>query len=175
MLLNSDLVFVGVIHILADETLESVHSWNIIKFILVFFPAWSIWCDVRDYLNVSGSDDVFQRIYLLGIMLLLTGYAANATAIVIEQDEPAEAEPITAGGEAAPQAIEGAPAAAGGEGGTGGVTEEGIHRRVVDALVRRVVPAIIARSSEAAEPAMGKLELVEPIVGTGYSFAEGLI
>lgn len=80
-----DLVMVGIIHKLADGAAEDATALNVAKFVLVFYPAWSVWSDVRSYINVSGTDDVWQRLYILLIMLLLTGYAANATGIIIKE------------------------------------------------------------------------------------------
>jgi len=82
-----DLVMVGIIHKLADGAAEAATGLNVAKFILVFYPAWSIWTDVRGYINVSGTDDVAQRMYILITMMLLVGYAANATGIIIGEPE----------------------------------------------------------------------------------------
>ncbi|KAG8998575.1 hypothetical protein FRB94_001407 [Tulasnella sp. JGI-2019a] len=80
-----DLVFVGIIHQLADGASESATGINIAKFILIFYPSWSIWSDVRNYINTSGTDDVVMRIYMFIIMCLLLGYSANVSAIKIEK------------------------------------------------------------------------------------------
>lgn len=42
-----DLVMVGLIHHLADGASEAATGLNVAKFVLVFYPAWSIWTDVR--------------------------------------------------------------------------------------------------------------------------------
>jgi hypothetical protein len=39
---------------------------------------------VRSFINVSGTDDVPQRLYVLLIMALLLGFSANASAVTIE-------------------------------------------------------------------------------------------
>lgn len=63
--LFSDLLFVGVVHQLADGLAEegAATALNVAKFVLVFYPAFSIWSDMRRQLNMSGTDDCFQRIY----------------------------------------------------------------------------------------------------------------
>lgn len=38
----------------------------------------------QSYINVSGTDDVWQRLYILAVMLCLLGYAGNSSAISIE-------------------------------------------------------------------------------------------
>ncbi|GAA5908287.1 hypothetical protein JCM6882_006792 [Rhodosporidiobolus microsporus] len=79
-----DLVFVGIIHQLAERAAEETSSWAIFKFAVFFYLAWSIWQDVRQFVNVSGTDDVPQRLYVLLVMALLLGFSANASAVAIE-------------------------------------------------------------------------------------------
>ncbi|GAA5980581.1 hypothetical protein JCM11641_006688 [Rhodosporidiobolus odoratus] len=67
-----DLVFVGIIHVLAERAAEETSRWSIFKF------------SVRTFVNVSGTDDVPQRLYVLLVMALLLGFSANASAITIE-------------------------------------------------------------------------------------------
>ncbi|KAH8913784.1 hypothetical protein BT69DRAFT_1306174, partial [Atractiella rhizophila] len=74
-----DLAFVGVIHQLAEAAAESATGLNVAKFLLVFYPAWSVWSDARNFINISGTDDVVQRAYILAIMILLIGYSSNAS------------------------------------------------------------------------------------------------
>ncbi|WFD00129.1 hypothetical protein MYAM1_002875 [Malassezia yamatoensis] len=86
-----DLMFVGIAHVVAESAAEDYSGLNILKFILTFFPAWSVWLDMRTYVNVHGTDDIIERLHLLASMILLTGYSANASALVIFQcGEPGE-------------------------------------------------------------------------------------
>lgn len=80
-----DLAFVGIAHQLADglSESESARGLNVAKFALTFFPLYSIGVDVRTYINQSGLDDVWSRLYLLMQMLIMTGYTANAVAVKI--------------------------------------------------------------------------------------------
>ncbi|PWN25667.1 hypothetical protein BDZ90DRAFT_223281 [Jaminaea rosea] len=80
-----DLCFVGIIHQLADGLgeAESGRALQLLKFALIYYPAYSVALDVRSYINTSGLDDVWCRLYLLLQMLLLIGYTANATAVEI--------------------------------------------------------------------------------------------
>jgi len=76
-----DLIFVGIIHQLADGSTEVFSGSNVAKFIVLFFPSWTVWQDTRAFVNMSGTDDTFQRLYILFNMGLLLGYSANASAI----------------------------------------------------------------------------------------------
>lgn len=79
-----DLLFVGIAHTLAETATSEATGFNILKFILEYFPTWSIWMDVRTFLNVSGTDDVKERIGLLAYMILLNGFSANAASLQIK-------------------------------------------------------------------------------------------
>lgn len=78
-----DLMFVGIAHVLAEGAVEQASGLNILKFVLVYFPSWSVWMDLRTFLNICGTDDVTERLVLLISMILLGGYSANATAVHI--------------------------------------------------------------------------------------------
>lgn len=91
-----DLAYAGIIHQLAEQAAESANGIGLAKFVLIFYPSWSLWKDMRDYSNISGSDDIKFRLYILVVMLLLYGYSSNASGIEIE---PNEAEPLEPGGE----------------------------------------------------------------------------
>jgi hypothetical protein len=76
-----DLLFVGVVHQMSDAAAESPNGLGLVKYILTFCPAFSIWSDVRDVMNQMGTDDVSQRFYILWIMALLVGYSINASSV----------------------------------------------------------------------------------------------
>ncbi|PWN43216.1 hypothetical protein IE81DRAFT_346811 [Ceraceosorus guamensis] len=169
-----DLVFVGVCHALADGAAEHANGLNVLKFVLAFFPAWSIWTDTRAYINTSGTDDVWQRVYILLIMILLSGYAANATGVKIEPYHGAEAghgESATGGEASHDGQSEGsgvvieAPGSAGGDGGE----THSVERRVVDFAVRGGI-TLLARAGGGEGP---ELEVVRQIGNSQYWFAEG--
>src|SRR5258708_3799524 len=68
--LFADLVFVALVHVsgirsycfevyfdllaqvLGEVAAEEATMWNALKFILMLWPPWSIWTDMRSYLNV---------------------------------------------------------------------------------------------------------------------------
>jgi hypothetical protein len=76
-----DLLFVGIIHQIAESTAERPNGIGFAKYILTFCPAFSVWSDVRDMVNQFANDDVTQRSYILWIMVLLVGYSNNAAAV----------------------------------------------------------------------------------------------
>ncbi len=76
-----DLLFVGMIHQISDAAAESPTGLGFARYVLTFCPAYSIWNDVRDTMNQFGSDDLFQRLHILWIMILLVGYSNNASSI----------------------------------------------------------------------------------------------
>ncbi|KDE08116.1 hypothetical protein MVLG_01597 [Microbotryum lychnidis-dioicae p1A1 Lamole] len=86
-----DLILVGIVHQLADAASEHVSGLSLAKVILTFYPAWSIWSDYRNWQNVSGVDDVSQRIQTLAILSCLVGYSSNASAIELHVAEEGQA------------------------------------------------------------------------------------
>ncbi|QRV83039.1 low temperature requirement protein LtrA [Ceratobasidium sp. AG-Ba] len=76
-----DLVFVAIAHQLSDAVAENASAAGLAKFILIFYPTWSLWNEFRNFVNASGTDDVLQRLAVLWLMALLVGYTANASAI----------------------------------------------------------------------------------------------
>lgn len=151
-----DLVMVGIIHKLADGAAEAATGLNVAKFVLVFFPAWSIWTDVRGYINVSGTDDVCQRLYILLNMMLLVGYAANATGIIIEkEDENIVVDDIMTAAEGHGEAT----------------ASNAVHKRAVAAVIG-AAGSYIAKRSESSGSEVSFHPNIE-IGHTGYWFADG--
>jgi hypothetical protein len=60
---------------------------------LILWPPWSIWADMRSYINISGTDDFIQRFYILLTSILLVGYTAQAAALKVEIDVEGRPEP----------------------------------------------------------------------------------
>ncbi len=73
---------------LGHSTAESSSAINVLKFVLSFWPCFSIWTDVRLFLNTSGTDDVLERVLLLGWMILLSGYSSNVSAVQLVKATP---------------------------------------------------------------------------------------
>ncbi|KAJ7094011.1 hypothetical protein B0H15DRAFT_1020655 [Mycena belliarum] len=85
-----DLLFVGMVHQLSEAAAEQPTGIGLVKYILTFAPAFSIWADVRDIANQFSNDDVTQRVYILWTMMLLVGYSNNASAIEFGKVEAEE-------------------------------------------------------------------------------------
>ncbi|KAE8241871.1 hypothetical protein A4X13_0g7224 [Tilletia indica] len=187
-----DLSFVGIVHLLAEGAAESATAMNVAKFVLTFSPAWSIWLDVRQFINISGTDDVFQRIYILLMMILLAGYAANATGIKIEDFGMAarlaqlagEVAGVSEGGghgaaegggssHGEPAASHGSTTGEGGSHGDSPAAAAAEHGRRL--LVNHVGPWIMKRAAAADEG--GKVETELPAanqyLGSGFYFLNG--
>ncbi|KAG9090640.1 hypothetical protein FRC06_000947, partial [Ceratobasidium sp. 370] len=98
-----DLVFVAIAHQLSDSVAENASAVGLAKFVLIFYPTWSLWSEFRNFVNASGTDDVLQRLGVLWLMALLVGYTANASAIKL--GSPASTEMGSEGAEAAVHAI----------------------------------------------------------------------
>ena len=100
------LFFDSLAQIPGEVAAEEATLWNAFKFILMLWPLWSIWTDMRSYLNVvrlsvpftlastdytvcpqSGTDDATQRIYILLTSILLIGYTAQSASIELLQDK----------------------------------------------------------------------------------------
>lgn len=78
-----DLMFAGIAHLLAESALEDVPRYTVLKFVLVYYPSFSVWNEVRMFLNMSGTDDALERLGVLLTMLVLVGYSANGSAVHI--------------------------------------------------------------------------------------------
>jgi len=97
--------FNPLVQILGEVATEAATLWNVLKFILMLWPLWSIWTDMRSYLNVvcplapsastststnhpqSGTDDAMQRVYILLTSILLISYTVQSASIGLHQDE----------------------------------------------------------------------------------------
>ncbi|OXG80481.1 hypothetical protein C345_05169 [Cryptococcus neoformans A2-102-5] len=79
-----DLLFVAIIHQLADAAIEEPGGRSVARFILTFWPSWSVWEEARKFANQSGTDDLLHRLWILMGMMTLIGYTANASAIELE-------------------------------------------------------------------------------------------
>ncbi|BEJ13712.1 hypothetical protein CspHIS471_0308860 [Cutaneotrichosporon sp. HIS471] len=91
-----DLLYVGVVHQLADAAVESPSGAGVARFILTFWPSWSVWEEARRYSNVSGTDDLVHRLWVLIGMLCILGYTANASAIPLSGEAQAAAGEVVA-------------------------------------------------------------------------------
>ncbi|KAK0544380.1 hypothetical protein OC844_007470 [Tilletia horrida] len=173
-----DLSFVGIIHLLAEGAAESATSFNVAKFILLFHPAWSVWLDVRHFINTSGVDDVWQRLYILLMMILLSGYAANATGIQAKEFGVAAYAAQLAGQLVSPGTDSHTGEAGSGFGsgsGSGSGIGAGAHGEAGSAggEHRRAIMDLVLRAAKAGGEGEVALPPLSQYIGSGYYYLDG--
>lgn len=65
----------------AENLAEHPTGPELVKYLLIFAPAWHIWSDLREIMNSYYTDDLVQRLVILWIMALLVVYGNNATLV----------------------------------------------------------------------------------------------
>ncbi|KAK6459423.1 bacterial low temperature requirement A protein-domain-containing protein [Scheffersomyces xylosifermentans] len=70
-----DLMYVAIIANLAGEATANASGAALLKYILLFIPAWIIWADVKDFVNYYYNEDLFQRVCLIWYLVLLVLFA----------------------------------------------------------------------------------------------------
>ena len=73
-----DLLYVAIVANFSDSLAEHPDGQHLVKYILIFAPAWHIWADLREIMNSYYTDDLVQRLIILWVMALLVLYANNA-------------------------------------------------------------------------------------------------
>ncbi|KAF2423690.1 hypothetical protein EJ08DRAFT_652575 [Tothia fuscella] len=76
-----DLLYVAILANFAENFAEHVTGDGLVKYILIFVPAWHVWSDLREIMNSFYNDDLAQRCLILWIMALLVVYGNNATLV----------------------------------------------------------------------------------------------
>lgn len=61
-----DLMYVGIIANLAGEALEHASGAALLKYVLFFVPAWTVWADIKDFTNYYYNEDLSQKVYICG-------------------------------------------------------------------------------------------------------------
>ncbi|CAH2350842.1 hypothetical protein CLIB1423_02S06392 [[Candida] railenensis] len=83
-----DLMYVGIIANLAGDASENAGGAALLKYILLFIPAWTVWADIKDATNFYYNGDLSQKLYIIWILSLLTLFA-NSHGEVLESREGA--------------------------------------------------------------------------------------
>ncbi|KAF8748588.1 Bacterial low temperature requirement A protein (LtrA) [Rhizoctonia solani] len=87
-----DLVFVAIAHQLSEAVAENASAAGLAKFVLIFYPTWSLWSEFRNFVNASGTDDVSSpKTCCTMVDGAARGYTANASAIQLGAHESTEA------------------------------------------------------------------------------------
>ncbi|CAH2351357.1 hypothetical protein CLIB1423_03S04478 [[Candida] railenensis] len=83
-----DLMYVGIIANLAGTASENASGAALLKYVLTFVPAWTVWADIKDFTNYYYNEDLSQKLYIMWILALLTLYV-NSQGAVLESREGA--------------------------------------------------------------------------------------
>ncbi|KAG8949425.1 hypothetical protein FRC00_008141 [Tulasnella sp. 408] len=72
-----DLLYVGIIAVNADTTIENLTENAFLRFCVTFLPTWKIWSDIAILVTQFEADDLSQRTIILFILACLVGYTTN--------------------------------------------------------------------------------------------------
>lgn len=72
---------VAIVASFSEELSDHPDGLHLVKYLLVFAPAWHVWADLRELMNSFYTDDLSQRLVILWIMALLLLYANNANDV----------------------------------------------------------------------------------------------
>ncbi|KAG8909587.1 hypothetical protein FRC00_009825 [Tulasnella sp. 408] len=72
-----DLLYVGIIAVNADTTIENLTKDAFLRFCVTFLPTWKIWSDIAILVTQFEADDLSQRTIILFILACLVGYTTN--------------------------------------------------------------------------------------------------
>ncbi|GMM33630.1 hypothetical protein DASC09_009550 [Saccharomycopsis crataegensis] len=84
-----DLMYVGIVANLASDATEHASAASFLKYMLLFIPSWTVWSDIKDFVNYYYSEDLSQKLYLLWILILLLVYDNNCTYVLDGRGEAA--------------------------------------------------------------------------------------
>lgn len=72
-----DLLYVGIIAVIGDKAAEDPTGVGFLRFAITFILGWKMWSDITIIISWFESDDVFQRINVLFVMICLVGFTLN--------------------------------------------------------------------------------------------------
>ncbi|KAF8536613.1 hypothetical protein BDD12DRAFT_982624 [Trichophaea hybrida] len=78
-----DLLYIGLCANFAQDCIHHPNTEHLWKYILIFVPAWRIWTDLTNVMNMYYNDDIIQRFLIAWIMILMMLFGNNATYIDI--------------------------------------------------------------------------------------------
>ncbi|KAH0844286.1 hypothetical protein AYO21_00761 [Fonsecaea monophora] len=76
-----DLLYVALVANFAEDLAEHPSGAELVKYLLIFAPAWHIWSDLREIMNSYYNDDLVQRGVILWVMALMVLYGNNARLV----------------------------------------------------------------------------------------------
>lgn len=72
-----DLLYVGIIAVNADTTVENLTKTALLRFCVTFLPTWKVWSDIAILVSQFEADDLTQRTIILFILACLVGFTTN--------------------------------------------------------------------------------------------------
>lgn len=72
-----DLLYVGIISIIGDAAAENATGFSLLKFAITFSLAFKMWVDLTLLVSWFETNDIFQRILVLFLMICLFGFTLN--------------------------------------------------------------------------------------------------
>ncbi|KAK6463827.1 bacterial low temperature requirement A protein-domain-containing protein [Scheffersomyces coipomensis] len=81
-----DLMYVGIIANLAGAATEEASGAALLKYIMLFIPAYMVWSDVKDATNYYYNEDLSQKTYMFWILCLLTLFANSHYDITTDRN-----------------------------------------------------------------------------------------
>lgn len=76
-----DLVFVGLVVVLAKEAVHEHDAIALVRYILTYTVAWNVWNYMREFFDAFFVDDALQRLLILFVVAALVVYGNNAVHI----------------------------------------------------------------------------------------------
>ncbi|OWB61972.1 hypothetical protein B5S29_g2880 [[Candida] boidinii] len=77
-----DLMYVGIVANLASHATENASAGSFLQYVLLFFPVYQVWADIKDFMNYYYNEDLSQKVYIVWILALLTIYTNSAEFVL---------------------------------------------------------------------------------------------
>lgn len=72
-----DLLYVGIIAVVGDNAAQDATGFGFLRFAITFILGWKMWSDLTLLVSWFETDDIFQRIMVLFVMICLFGFTLN--------------------------------------------------------------------------------------------------
>ncbi len=72
-----DLLYVGIIAVVGDAAAEDPTGFGLMRFSVTFILGWKMWSDLTLIVSWFETNDIFQRILVLFVMICLFGFTLN--------------------------------------------------------------------------------------------------
>ncbi|MCJ1460606.1 hypothetical protein MMC28_010988 [Mycoblastus sanguinarius] len=72
-----DLLYVGIIAVIGDNAAGDPTGFGLLRFAVTFILGWKMWSDLTLAISWFETDDIFQRIAVLFVMICLFGFTLN--------------------------------------------------------------------------------------------------